>query len=488
MKMIQSRKTTKLSPKKAWLAVIVASAGLGVLLQRLGYFQGYKSDFLLLNTNDVSMDFPQVQPNEDRRKNSEEAPLGALKTNAISLSEQQPSIPITDDNKHESWREILRQRRQKLQQKQQPSQQSKPQPSQEIPAGENGIASHEHQRQIALHQQSAQTMRDARTSAIGNLLEQAKQAATHQVNQSHQQQQQQPPSEVILESTDALYQKGTWDKSPIVIEKYKLVFFSVPKVGCTAFKQLFRRMMGYSNWQDHQYYTMPFLPHNPDTNGLKYLSDYDMTTANNMLVSDEWTRAIFVRDPKERLLSGYLDKAVYSHGSYIRMQCCGRLQRDSEPWNSIQCATGNQHYVAPKGKEENAPILPFLNFVRDIVPACNDPHWEPQHTRMAPKYWNRINFVGRFENLHEDTKRLLEQLGAWEEYGASGWKSKNGLDGAIFDPSQQAQHGTKAQDQSSKEKYFTPEVLYWLVKHYINDYEHPLLGFQKPEVNYVPPP
>jgi hypothetical protein len=49
---------------------------------------------------------------------------------------------------------------------------------------------------------------------------------------------------------------------------------------------------------------------------------------------------------------------------------------------------------------------------------------------MEPKYFKTLNFIGRYENIKKDAPRLLEQIGAWEEYGKSGW----GLDGdeAIF--------------------------------------------------------
>jgi hypothetical protein len=40
--------------------------------------------------------------------------------------------------------------------------------------------------------------------------------------------------------------------APIVVKKYKLLFFTIPEVGCTVWKQLFRRVAGYADWQIHQ--------------------------------------------------------------------------------------------------------------------------------------------------------------------------------------------------------------------------------------------
>jgi hypothetical protein len=123
----------------------------------------------------------------------------------------------------------------------------------------------------------------------------------------------------ILHRSDWIYSKSYgWDVAPIVIPEYNLLFFTIPKTGTTIFKQLFRRMMGFENWslKDED------LVHSPHRNGLKYLYHYSPTEANEMLTSPNWTRAIFVRDPKTRVLSAYLDKALHNHCDYVKRHCC----------------------------------------------------------------------------------------------------------------------------------------------------------------------
>jgi len=107
---------------------------------------------------------------------------------------------------------------------------------------------------------------------------------------------------------DSPYLQGDWDGSPVVIEQHKLVFFTVAKVGCTSFKMLFRRIMGKSDWMVEEYVNM--VPWNPFTNGLEYLYDYNRTRASEIMTSPDWTRAIFVREPKRRFLSAWLDKVM----------------------------------------------------------------------------------------------------------------------------------------------------------------------------------
>ena len=36
--------------------------------------------------------------------------------------------------------------------------------------------------------------------------------------------------------------KEEWDNSPILVQEHKLILFAVPKVACTVWKQLFRKM------------------------------------------------------------------------------------------------------------------------------------------------------------------------------------------------------------------------------------------------------
>ena len=50
------------------------------------------------------------------------------------------------------------------------------------------------------------------------------------------------------------------------VNMQRLVFFTTPKVACTAFKMLFRRMLGHADWRLHD--PARGLPHDPLRNGL----------------------------------------------------------------------------------------------------------------------------------------------------------------------------------------------------------------------------
>jgi Sulfotransferase family len=251
--------------------------------------------------------------------------------------------------------------------------------------------------------------------------------------------------ELLVQYGDSIYTQLDWDGAPVVIEQYKLLFFTSPKVGCTTWKQLFRRMMNVTNYMEEEYERL--LPWNPEINGLKYLYHYNRTTASSMMTDPTWTRAIFVRDPKERFLSAYLDKVVQNE-NYVIRRCC--------PYGR-KCGT--------KAKES---IANFLHLMR----ICTDSHWNPQSKRiLEDKYWPYINFVGHMEHLYDDAKLLLQRLGAWDEYGKSGWGATR--TDAIFQSKAGGTGRLHATDAVSKMKaYITPEIEKELEQYYADDYNN----------------
>jgi hypothetical protein len=242
--------------------------------------------------------------------------------------------------------------------------------------------------------------------------------------------------------------------------------------------------MHLDDWATH---LEPFIPHDPQLNGLIYLYQYKPKDALTILTSPHWTRAIFVRDPKERLLSAYLDKAAKKNGIYVKRHCCNK-ERSSDPNNC--------------GRRASASFLGFLKVVQTKCP--RDPHWGLQSKRITWHFRRYIDFVGHFETIHRDTKDLLDQLtvasrnrndrrnnhddtatseeDVWGRYGASGW-GPNGTD-SIFADGTNAKHQTSAQDKMRK--YYNATVEALVDRLYGGDYSDGLLNFSP--MSLFPPP
>lgn len=214
-------------------------------------------------------------------------------------------------------------------------------------------------------------------------------------------------------SSDIIYKSRT----AFVIPEYKLIFFTFPKVACSEWKRMFMRMNGNPNWCK----TRGFNAHDPKLNEIKLLREYEPEIATAMMTSSKWKRAAIVREPKERVLSAFLDKAVKE--DYYVKKCCENLPSEK---------------LVGECKENEKDFESFLKFVTDYPKECFDVHWEPQILKIDAKWWPYIDWIGHQDNLLHDSKDILKQLksnrdedegrSAWDRYGVSGWGSEEGCE------------------------------------------------------------
>ena len=217
-----------------------------------------------------------------------------------------------------------------------------------------------------------------------------------------------------------------------------------------------------------------------ECNGLTYLYHYDRKTASKIMTSSSWTRAIMLRDPKERFLSAYLDKVVRSLITYLldgevcSRRCCNSAKNSPHP-NSLNQQVSNAHFTkskcCPTRRDCVSSKTNFSDFFT-LATRCENEHWSPQSRRIDAKYWPYMNFVGHMDSAADFAERLLRHIGAWEEFGATGW----GLHGneSIFLPHQKAKHATSAKDRMKS--YYTPEL-----ERAVDDYCH--LDYLVPYMN-----
>mmetsp|Transcript_17333 Transcript_17333/g.37988 ORF Transcript_17333/g.37988 Transcript_17333/m.37988 type:complete len:692 (-) Transcript_17333:3225-5300(-) len=300
----------------------------------------------------------------------------------------------------------------------------------------------------------------------------------------------------LVEEDDIIYKgyRSSFDSAPMVDEKHKLIFFSTPKVACTTFKFLFRRIMGVEDWDFQDGIEGKNLPHNPKFNNIKYLWDYDQETASRMMTDPDWTRAIFVRDPKMRFLSAFLDKAVGNYGSFVTQHCCPAADQCRMHHTKSDMVTAikdcqidtwdsRKNQVVPTWREDQPcctlfkqcqqKIMNVEGFL-EIIKTCQNDHWEPQNNRMEHKYWKYINFVGRMENINEDTEKLLKRVDAWDEYGKTGWGPNHDRSMTRTGGSSQSH---KTNSASKIYQWFTSEKERLIENFYIDDYENQIFDF-----------
>ncbi|EED88134.1 predicted protein [Thalassiosira pseudonana CCMP1335] len=324
--------------------------------------------------------------------------------------------------------------------------------------------------------------------------------------------------------------------TPIVNEEYKLVLFANPKIGSTVLKQLMRRMMGYEDYDANTWGKEKY-PHkcgmvnvtneNGEVtgsycryNGLNYTSQFSIQQVNEMMTSDEWTRATFVRDPKERVLSAFLmlrprlditpkmikraKRGLYTkrvdYGPPPQLRnCCAKMAPTGDfNWellcvNHVQTFEGfldmidrvptgddtitsadyNSRRLLGANKEEFSPAR-----LRVSEP-CKDIHWQPLNDwRMELKLFSRLNFIGHLETAQHDIHRLLDRLhhDAWEKFGTSGWGEYRNE--SMFESSSTVNHARNT-GVHLKEHYTRDDIEQRVERMYNADYDNKYLDLER---------
>jgi hypothetical protein len=109
---------------------------------------------------------------------------------------------------------------------------------------------------------------------------------------------------------------------------------------------------------------------------------------------------------------------------------------------------------------------------------CDDVHWKPQASRLDEKFYPTIDFVGHLETAHDDAKRLLQRIGAWEEFGKSGWGQYGNE--SFLERNSDVRHNTNAPDRRAE--YYAPELEAIVEEMYAADYS--VFDLPKHRVNY----
>lgn len=256
-------------------------------------------------------------------------------------------------------------------------------------------------------------------------------------------------------------------RSVFVIPEYKLIFFTFPKVACSEWKRLFMRINGNPKWC----ITRGINAHNPKVNKLEVLGDYDIEVATAMMTSPAWTKAAIVREPKERVLSSFLDKAVKE--TYFISHCCEHLPD-----------------VEKETCEENSKdFKSFLHYVTKYPKECFDVHWEPQVAKIDAKWWPYLDFIGYQNTLLDDSRTLLHMLTStrdevpgrtlYDRYGSSGWGPEEGCESRPHAFLEENTSSHNINTGSKLKEWYTPETERMVEKYWTMEWEQENIKFEK---------
>ena len=180
-------------------------------------------------------------------------------------------------------------------------------------------------------------------------------------------------------------------KEHLTIDKdHRLVYCAVEKIGCTFWKRVFQILSGFRNVSD------PF-----QIQGIRayegYLTAKGMPFDKIHVILKASTKFMFVREPFERLLSGYVDKLFAPNAAY---------------WSFLGT------YIVSKFRNDTSDKcghdVTFEEFVKYFVFSQStydkrDAHFVPNFEHCRPCELD-YEYIGKLETFEEDTHYLLKKL------------------------------------------------------------------------------
>uniref|UniRef100_A0A8W8IVY5 Carbohydrate sulfotransferase n=2 Tax=Magallana TaxID=2171616 RepID=A0A8W8IVY5_MAGGI len=179
----------------------------------------------------------------------------------------------------------------------------------------------------------------------------------------------------------------------VLNRKNKIVYCAIEKIGCTFWKRIFQILSGWRN------VTNPF--------SIRGIQAYEGFSTAKRLPFDKIyqllrmsTKFMFVREPFERLLSGYVDKIYSPNTAY---------------WNFIG------KYIVKSFRENPTNVslecghdVTFPEFVEYFVYSQNsnerrDAHFVPSFEHCRPCEID-YDYIGKLETFQEDTFHILKKL------------------------------------------------------------------------------
>ena len=170
----------------------------------------------------------------------------------------------------------------------------------------------------------------------------------------------------------------------IVIEKLKLVFCYIPKVSCTTWKRVLYSAENEGEQLEYGFHRNTLF---------SWLKDYDVAERKEILKN--YYKAMFVREPFERLASTYRDrvKKVWFKRFVIPNKTSEELRKE----DAVPFSTFIKSVLS-----SNATTLQHRGYIEYQ-------HWR-SYEQICPCEVD-YDFIGHFENFAEEAPQLLKIIG-----------------------------------------------------------------------------
>ncbi|XP_068613700.1 carbohydrate sulfotransferase 8-like [Brachionichthys hirsutus] len=195
-----------------------------------------------------------------------------------------------------------------------------------------------------------------------------------------------------------------------VEDKYKLLYCQVPKAGCSNWKRTLMVLAGQApNAQSIKHDTVHYGHH------LKTLDSFGRQGIMHRLKT--YTKVIFVREPLERMVSAYRDKFENPNNYYHSLFGKPIISKYRANPSRAALKTGS-----------GVTFKEFVQYLLDVHrPVGMDIHWEQVNQLCNPCLID-YDFIGKFENMEEESNFVLRLTGAPPNITLPSFKDRNPTD------------------------------------------------------------
>ncbi|CAI5466488.1 unnamed protein product [Closterium sp. Yama58-4] len=197
--------------------------------------------------------------------------------------------------------------------------------------------------------------------------------------------------------------KQKWAMFTQVEEKLKLMVCTMPKVAANSWLMWLRAMLGQPHPED------PILALDPRRAGWHMLTlHFTEQQAVQQVTRPDYFKFTFVRNPFSRVLSAYSNKLVITDTPNNKTGPGSR-----EYWNEQFFKYIRPQWERVKGRDD---LVSFPDFVKLVAKLMHNHRWRMDRHIASQSdicFMDKIkyDFVGRFENLEEDAKYVVNRFG-----------------------------------------------------------------------------
>ncbi|MBC7855028.1 MAG: sulfotransferase family 2 domain-containing protein, partial [Pirellulaceae bacterium] len=192
------------------------------------------------------------------------------------------------------------------------------------------------------------------------------------------------------------------EKHFVASEQFQFLYIPIEKVACSALKSWVIELaegQGAANCVDS----------NAHIRSRYELQAQPAEVQRRWLHDKRLFRFAFVRNPWDRLVSGFLNKFVpwkspaqkFAEEHARRLRWSRAINWMSAGW---LCSSGK---ASSQRWREELTFRQFVAELRQRNPCRFDLHWRPQHLFLGTQ---PLDFLGRFENLEDDFRTLCQKL------------------------------------------------------------------------------